>query len=83
MDDDANKHGKLIHGFRVFGGMACCRKSSGTTVSNRSDFNAANLRGEDRRDSQECERRNIELRRLSIRLETISDNPLRVCFQCP
>jgi len=77
MDDDATKHGKLIHGYRVFGGNGMLPKII-------ADQNVEQVLISTPRISQEriaeilseCDARNVELRRLSIRLETISDNPL-------
>ena len=78
MDDDKKKHGKLIHGFRVFGGNGLF----GKIVSDQrveqvlistpriSEARIAEIR-------HECDARNIELMRLSIRIEAISDNPLK------
>src|SRR5438270_11947006 len=77
MDDDATKHGKLIHGFRVFGGNGLLPKII-------SDHRVEQILISTPRISaariaeifSECDARNVELRRLSIRLESISDNPL-------
>jgi len=84
MDDDANKHGKLIHGFRVFGGNGLLPKII-------SDHHVEQVLISTPRISEEriaeilseCEARNVELRRLSIRLEAISDNPLKSVPQIP
>jgi len=77
MDDDATKQGKLIHGYRVFGG-------NGLLPAILSQHNVEQVLISTPRISAkriaeiwgECEARNVELRRLSIRLEPISDNPL-------
>lgn len=84
MDDDANKHGKLIHGFRVFGGNGLLPKII-------SDHHVEQVLISSPRISEEriaeilseCEAQNVELRRLSIRLEAISDNPLKSASQMP
>lgn len=84
MDDDANKHGKLIHGFRVFGGNGLLPKII-------SDHHVEQVLISTPRISEEriaeilseCEAQNVELRRLSIRLEAISDNPLKSASQMP
>jgi len=84
MDDDANKHGKLIHGFRVFGGNGLLPKII-------SDHHVEQVLISTPRISEEriaeilseCEALNVELRRLSIRLEAISDNPLKSASQMP
>jgi UDP-GlcNAc:undecaprenyl-phosphate GlcNAc-1-phosphate transferase len=78
MDDDRNKHGKLIHGFRVFGG-------NGSLVKIVTDHQVEQVlistpRITDERLAEilsECDARNIDLRRMSIKLEAISDNPLK------
>jgi UDP-GlcNAc:undecaprenyl-phosphate GlcNAc-1-phosphate transferase len=77
MDDDATKQGKLIHGYRVFGG-------NGLLPAILSQHNVEQVLISTPRISAkriaeiwgECEARKVELRRLSIRLEPISDNPL-------
>src|SRR2546423_3311982 len=82
MDDDSSKHGKLIHGFRVFGGNGLLPK-----IIN--DHNVEQVLISTPRISEEriaeilseCDSRNVELRRLSIRLETVSDNPLKSSAQ--
>jgi UDP-GlcNAc:undecaprenyl-phosphate GlcNAc-1-phosphate transferase len=77
MDDDATKHGKLIHGFRVFGGNGMLPKI--ITDQNVEQVLISTPRISQERIAEilsECDARNIELRRLSIKLETISDNPL-------
>jgi len=84
MDDDSTKHGKLIHGFRVFGGNGLLPKII-------SDHHVEQVLISTPRISEEriaeilseCEARNVELRRLSIRLEAISDNPLKSVPQIP
>ncbi|HXI74511.1 MAG TPA: hypothetical protein VNG94_02925, partial [Pyrinomonadaceae bacterium] len=80
----ANKHGKLIHGFRVFGGNGLLPKII-------SDHHVEQVLISSPRISEEriaeilseCEAQNVELRRLSIRLEAISDNPLKPASQMP
>jgi UDP-GlcNAc:undecaprenyl-phosphate/decaprenyl-phosphate GlcNAc-1-phosphate transferase len=77
MDDDSNKHGKLIHGFKVFGGNGLLPKI--IHDQNVEQVLISTPRISEERIAEilsECDSRNIELRRLSIRLETISDNPL-------
>ncbi|HYW73954.1 MAG TPA: hypothetical protein VE961_23220, partial [Pyrinomonadaceae bacterium] len=77
MDDDDTKHGKLIHGYRVFGGNGMLPKI--ITEHNVEQVLISTPRISPHRISEilaECDARNIELRRLSIKLETISDNPL-------
>ncbi|HYX31247.1 MAG TPA: hypothetical protein VE863_22115 [Pyrinomonadaceae bacterium] len=77
MDDDASKHGKLIHGFRVFGGNGLLPKV--LAEHNVEQVLISTPRISDERIAEilsECDSRSVKLRRLSIRLETISDNPL-------
>ena len=77
MDDDASKHGKLIHGYRVFGGNGMLPKV--ITELHVEQVLISTPRISQERIAEilsECDARNVELRRLSIRLETISDNPL-------
>jgi len=77
MDDDATKHGKLIHGYRVFGGNGMLPKI--ITDHSVEQILISTPRISPDRIAEilsECEARNIELRRLSIKLEPISDNPL-------
>jgi len=77
MDDDSTKHGKLIHGFRVFGGNGLLPKIISDhhveqVLISTPRISAARIA----EILSECDARNVELRRLSIRLESISDNPL-------
>jgi len=84
MDDDKNKHGKLIHGFRVFGGNGLLAKI--VTEQNVEQVLISTPRISDERVAEilsECDARNIELKRMSIRIEAISDNPLRASGYTP
>src|SRR2546430_1542017 len=84
MDDDVNKHGKLIHGFRVFGGNGLLPKIIKDHRVEQVLISTPRISEERIAEIlSECEARNIELRRLSIRLETISDNPLKSASQMP
>ncbi len=77
MDDDTTKHGKLIHGYRVFGGNGLLPKILADHDVEQVLISTPRISAE--RIAQilgQCESRNIELRRLAIKLETISDNPL-------
>jgi UDP-GlcNAc:undecaprenyl-phosphate/decaprenyl-phosphate GlcNAc-1-phosphate transferase len=77
MDDDATKHGKLIHGFRVFGGNGLLPKILTEQEVEQVLISTPRISAERIAEILgQCESRNIELRRLSIKLETISDNPL-------
>src|SRR5437588_4759614 len=78
MDDDKNKHGKLIHGLRVFGGNGSFAKI--ITEQQVQQVLISTPRISEERIAEiwsECDSRNIELKRMSIRIEAISDNPLK------
>src|SRR5437764_3663842 len=78
MDDDVNKHGKLIHGFRVFGGNGLLPKIISDHSCEQGFISRPRISEERIAEIlSQCEARDIELRRLSIRLDTISDNPPR------
>jgi UDP-GlcNAc:undecaprenyl-phosphate GlcNAc-1-phosphate transferase len=77
MDDDATKHGKLIHGYRVFGGNGMLPKIIADQNVEQVLISSPRISPERIAEIlSECDARNVELRRLSIKLETISDNPL-------
>ena len=77
MDDDATKHGKLIHGFRVFGGNGLLPKILAQHDVEQVLISTPRVTAERIAEIlSQCEAHNVELRRLSIKLETISDNPL-------
>src|SRR5438874_224277 len=77
MDDDPKKQGKVIHGFRVFGGNGMLGKIVSDhqiehlliSTPRISDERLAEI-------ARECEARNIVLKRMSIRIESITDSPL-------
>ncbi|MDX6559935.1 MAG: UDP-GlcNAc:undecaprenyl-phosphate/decaprenyl-phosphate GlcNAc-phosphate transferase [Blastocatellia bacterium] len=77
IDDDPKKLGKVIHGFRVFGGNGMLGKiivdhqieQLLISTPRISEARLAEI-------ARECEARNIELKRLSIKLESISEAPL-------
>ena len=78
MDDDSNKHGKLIHGFRVFGGNGSFGKIITEQQVEQVLISTPHITEERIAEIwRACDARNIELRRMSIRIETISDNPLK------
>ncbi len=82
MDDDKNKHGKLIHGLRVFGGNGLFAKI--VTDQAVEQVLISTPRISETRIAEIlslCDERNIELKRLSIRIEDISDNPLKSVSQ--
>src|SRR5262249_11359208 len=77
MDDDPNKHGKLIHGFRVFGGNGSLTKIISEQQVEQVLISTPRISAERIAEIwSECDARHIELRRMSIRIEAISDNPL-------
>jgi UDP-GlcNAc:undecaprenyl-phosphate GlcNAc-1-phosphate transferase len=77
IDDDPKKQGKVIHGFRVFGGNGMLGKIV-------SDHQIEQLLISTPRISEarlaeilrECEVHSVELKRMSIRIESVSDIPL-------
>src|ERR1051325_3279545 len=78
MDDDKKKHGKIIHGFRVFGGNGLFIRI--VTEQNVEQVLISTPRISDERIAEirsVCDDRNIELKRMSFRIEAISDNPLK------
>jgi UDP-GlcNAc:undecaprenyl-phosphate GlcNAc-1-phosphate transferase len=78
MDDDANKHGKLIHGFRVFGGNGLLARIVSEQQVEQVLISTPRISEERLAEIlSECDARNIELKRMSIRIEDISDNPLK------
>jgi UDP-GlcNAc:undecaprenyl-phosphate GlcNAc-1-phosphate transferase len=78
MDDDTNKHGKLIHGFRVFGGNGSFARIIAEQQVQQVLISTPRITEERIAEIwRECDARNIELKRMSIRIEAISDNPLK------
>ena len=77
IDDDPKKQGKVIHGFPVFGGNGMLGKIV-------SDHQIEQLLISTPRISEtrlaeivrECEVHSVELKRMSIRIESVSDSPL-------
>ena len=77
IDDDATKHGKLIHGFRVFGGNGSLAKIINDQQVEQVLISTPRISAERIAEIwSECDARNIELRRMSIRIEAISDNQI-------
>jgi UDP-GlcNAc:undecaprenyl-phosphate GlcNAc-1-phosphate transferase len=77
MDDDTTKHGKLIHGYRVFGGNGLLPKLIAQHDVEQVLISTPRVSPERIAEIlSQCESLNVELRRLSIKLEAISDNPL-------
>lgn len=82
IDDDPNKHGKLIHGFRVFGGNGSLARIISEQQVEQVLISTPRISAERIAEIwSECDARNIELRRMSIRIEAISDNPLKTVGQ--
>jgi UDP-GlcNAc:undecaprenyl-phosphate GlcNAc-1-phosphate transferase len=78
MDDDGTKHGKLIHGYRVFGGNGALAKIITEQQVEQILISSPKISAERLAEIwSACDANNIELRRMSIRIEPISDNPLR------
>jgi len=78
MDDDKNKHGKLIHGFRVFGGNGLFAKIVTEQAVEQVLISTPHISEERIAEILSlCDERNIELKRLSIRIEAISENLLK------
>jgi UDP-GlcNAc:undecaprenyl-phosphate GlcNAc-1-phosphate transferase len=77
MDDDPKKHGKVIHGFRVFGGNGLLGKIVSEHQIEQLLISTPRISDERLAEiARECEARNIELKRMSIRIESITDSPL-------
>jgi len=82
IDDDPSKHGKLIHGFRVFGGNGSLAKIISAQRVEQVLISTPRISAERIAEIwSECDALNIELRRMSIRIEAISDNPLKAIGQ--
>jgi UDP-GlcNAc:undecaprenyl-phosphate GlcNAc-1-phosphate transferase len=77
IDDDPKKQGKVIHGFRVFGGNGMLGKIIGDQQIEQLLISTPRISEERLAEiARECEARNIELKRMSIRIESITDSPL-------
>jgi UDP-GlcNAc:undecaprenyl-phosphate GlcNAc-1-phosphate transferase len=77
MDDDPNKQGKVIHGFRVFGGNGLLNKIIDEHQVEQVLISSPRI-AEPRIGEiwRECEAHNVELKRMSIKIENITDYPL-------
>jgi len=74
MDDDPKKKGKVIHGFRVFGGNGLLRKI--VSEHHIEQVLISSLRISEERIAeilQECKTRNIELKRMTIKIEGVEE----------
>jgi UDP-GlcNAc:undecaprenyl-phosphate GlcNAc-1-phosphate transferase len=77
IDDDPKKQGKVIHGFRVFGGNGMLGKIVSDQQIEQLLISTPRISAERLAEiTRECEARNIELKRMSIRIESITDSPL-------
>jgi UDP-GlcNAc:undecaprenyl-phosphate GlcNAc-1-phosphate transferase len=77
MDDDPKKHGKVIHGFRVFGGNGLLGKIVSEHQIEQLLISTPRISEERLAEiARECEARNIELKRMSIKIESIADSRL-------
>ncbi|HSP61804.1 MAG TPA: hypothetical protein VLQ90_02370 [Pyrinomonadaceae bacterium] len=77
MDDDPKKQGKVIHGFRVFGGNGLLKQVIDQQRVEQVLISTPRLSAE--RTSEilrECEAQNIEVKRMSIRIEDVDDTGL-------
>jgi UDP-GlcNAc:undecaprenyl-phosphate GlcNAc-1-phosphate transferase len=74
MDDDPKKKGKVIHGFRVFGGNGLLRKIVSEHKIEQILISSPRISEERIAEIlRECEARNIELKRMSIKIESIGE----------
>ena len=74
LDDDIRKQGKVIHGLRVFDGNGSLRKL--VSEQHVEEVLISSLRISDERLTRiqrECEAERVKLKRMSIRIETISE----------
>src|SRR5882762_3866983 len=77
MDDDPKKQGKVIHGFRVFGGNGMLGKIINDHQIEQLLISTPRISPERLAEiGRECEARNIELKRMSIKIESITGNLL-------
>src|SRR6266852_6179223 len=77
MDDDPMKQGKVIHGLRVFGGNGMLKKVIDQHRVEQVLISTPRLSAERTSEIQrECEAHNIEVKRMSIRIEDLDDTRL-------
>jgi UDP-GlcNAc:undecaprenyl-phosphate GlcNAc-1-phosphate transferase len=77
IDDDPKKQGKVIHGFRVFGGNGMLGKIVSDQQIEQLLISTPRISEERLAEiTRECEARSIGLKRMSIRIENITDSPL-------
>lgn len=78
MDDDPKKQGKVIHGYRVFGGNGLLKKLVSEHRVEQVLISSPRITEE--RISEilrECEAHNIELKRMSIKIESVGEDNLQ------
>src|SRR2546427_2458973 len=77
IDDDPKKQGKVIHGFRVFGGNGLLEKIINEQRIEQVLISSPRI-SEERIGEilRECEAHNIELKRMSIKIDNIGDRGL-------
>ncbi len=77
IDDDPKKQGKVIHGFRVFGGNGMLGKIVSEHQIEQLLISTPRISDEQLAEIvRECEVHSIELKRMSIRIENVSGSPL-------
>jgi UDP-GlcNAc:undecaprenyl-phosphate/decaprenyl-phosphate GlcNAc-1-phosphate transferase len=84
MDDDPMKQGKVIHGFRVFGGNGLLKKVIDQQRVEQVLISTPRLSDERINEIlRECEAQNIEVKRMSIRIEDVDDTRLSPITRAP
>ena len=77
MDDDPKKRGKVIHGLRVFGGNGLLGKIASEHQIEQLLISTPRISEERLAEiARECEANNIELKRMSIKIEDIEEHLL-------
>jgi len=77
MDDDPKKRGKVIHGLRVFGGNGLLGKIASEHQIEQLLISTPRISKERLAEiARECEANNIELKRMSIKIEDIEEHLL-------
>ncbi len=77
IDDDPKKQGKVIHGFRVFGGNGMLGQIVSDHQIEQLLISTPRISEERLAEiARECEVHSIELKRMSIRIESVTDSPL-------
>src|ERR1051326_1583800 len=77
IDDDRKKQGKVIHGLRVYGGNGMLAKIVGHQQIEQLLISTPRISADRLAEiARECEASNIELKRMSIRIEDVDDHLL-------